>query len=190
MFPVRLLLALPCLLAACTTTKPTPLEKAAAAPLADLNLVRTAIPAVLLEARDRPYRLPVKGRCADLEGELKALDEALGPDLDGAMPATAPGDRLGQAAGSAAVSALRRTTESVLPMRGWLRKLSGAERREQRVNAALAAGTARRAFIKGVLMAKGCITPAELAGATALSVASDSAGAGPAREGPAAVPGP
>ena len=160
----RLLLALPCLMAACTTThQQPPLAEAVTTPLSDLNLVRTRVPAVLVEARDRPYRLPIRSDCADLHGELRALDEALGPDLDAPPIIEGTQDRLGRAAGQAALKAVRRSAEDVLPMRGWLRKLSGAERREEQVNAALKAGTARRAFIKGMLYAHGCVRTGMLA---------------------------
>lgn len=60
------------------------------------------------------------------------------------------------AAGGAAVGALRRTAEGVIPFRGWVRKLTGAERYSKRVAAAIAAGTVRRAFLKGLSVAQNC----------------------------------
>ena len=168
----RMVLALPCLLAACTTPHKQPgLAEAVTTPLADLNLMRAQVPAVLVEARDRPYRLPIRSDCADLQGELHALDQALGPDLDATASSEAIQDKLGRAAGNAALKAVRRSAEDALPMRGWIRKLSGAERRDEQINAALKAGTARRAFIKGMLYAHGCITPgAPMAPATTAAV--------------------
>ena len=160
MLPHRLVLALPCLLAACTTTHKQPgLAEAVTTPLADLNLVRAEVPRVLAEARDRPYRLPLRADCTDLQGELHALDHALGPDLDAPVVQEDTQDKLGRAAGNAALKAVRRSAEDVLPMRGWIRKLSGAERRDEQISAALKAGTARRAFIKGMLYAHGCVKP-------------------------------
>ncbi len=57
-------------------------------------------------------------------------------------------------------SAVRRTTEGVIPFRGWVRKLTGAERVERRVQAAVTAGTIRRAYLKGIAQAAGCAPPA------------------------------
>ena len=56
----------------------------------------------------------------------------------------------------AAGNALQRTAEGVVPFRGWVRKLSGAERYSRQVAAAIAAGTVRRAFFKGLGQAQGC----------------------------------
>src|SRR6266480_371568 len=56
----------------------------------------------------------------------------------------------------ATVRALRHTAEGVVPFRGWVRKLSGAERYSKQVAAAIAAGTARRAFLKGLGVSKEC----------------------------------
>ena len=55
---------------------------AATTPLADLNLVHGTIPAVLVDAQKQPYRMPADGACVALAAEVRALDEALGPDLD------------------------------------------------------------------------------------------------------------
>jgi hypothetical protein len=44
----------------------------------------------------------------------------------------------------------------VVPYRGWVRKLTGAERYSKEVAAAIAAGTVRRAFLKGVVVTRGC----------------------------------
>ncbi len=134
---------------------------AATAPLSDLNLVQAKIPPALRTAHAAPYAVPATPGCEALGGELAALDEALGPDLD--APAGAPAnwrERGQDAAGDAAVDALRNTAEGVVPFRGWVRKLSGAERHSREVAAAAAAGTARRAFLKGLGQAAGCAPPA------------------------------
>jgi len=44
-----------------------------------------------------------------------------------------------------------------VPFRGWLRKLSGAELHSKKVAKAIAAGTIRRAFIKGIKSTKQCM---------------------------------
>src|SRR5664280_2970956 len=71
------------------------------------------------------------------------------PDLD--TPATESNsgliERGSNEAKSSAVDALRSTTEGIVPFRGWVRKLSGAERYSHKVAASIAAGTVRRAFL-------------------------------------------
>jgi hypothetical protein len=47
-----------------------------------------------------------------------------------------------------------------IPFRGWVRKLSGAEKHERLVRDAITAGAVRRAYLKGLGEAKGCMPPA------------------------------
>jgi hypothetical protein len=56
--------------------------------------------------------------------------------------------------------ALRSAAQNVIPYRGWVRKLTGAERYSREVAAAIAAGTVRRAYLKGIAQAGGCTAPA------------------------------
>lgn len=152
--PVLLVLVL----AACTTQQQSEFVDAAATPLGDLNVVHAEIPAALVEAQTKPYSVPSDQGCASLEASIRALDEVLGSDLDAPPSADNPGliERGSSAAGTAAVGALRSTAESVVPFRRWVRKLSGAERYSKQVAAAIAAGTVRRAFLKGLRISKEC----------------------------------
>jgi hypothetical protein len=156
-------------LAACSTTdgtrapdaQPKPgaqLAQAAGTPLADLNLVRAEIPAVLAEAQKAPYATPADRSCPALAAEVRALDVALGTDLD--LPAAHPDAGLVERGGDAAIDTVRGAAEGVLPFRGWIRKLSGAERYAKEVSAAIAAGGIRRAYLKGLGQAAGCAPPA------------------------------
>jgi hypothetical protein len=82
----------------------------------------------------------------------------LGPDLD-TPPSTSNPSLIERGAGTAsgmAVGNLRSAAEGVVPFRGWIRKLSGAERYSRDVAAAIAAGTVRRAFLKGLGAAATC----------------------------------
>jgi hypothetical protein len=93
-----------------------------------------------------------------LTREIRQLDEALGPDLDAP---TTEGNRGLMERGSdlaevEAVGALRRTTESLIPFRSWVRKLSGADRYARHLAAAINAGVVRRAFLKGLRVAQRC----------------------------------
>jgi hypothetical protein len=135
---------------------------AVTAPLNDFNLVRAEIPAALRQALKAPYAAPQPLDCATLSTEVRALDATLGPDLD--TPASQAHasliERGTDAAGNAAVGALRNAAEGLVPFRSWVRKLSGAERYSKEVAAALAAGTVHRAFLKGLGQSLGCAAPA------------------------------
>jgi hypothetical protein len=136
----------------------TQITQAATTPLSDLNLVHADIPPVLLAAMKAPYADPADGGCPGLLTEIHALDAALGADLDTPATASNPSlvERSAGAVGGAAVGALQGVAEGVVPFRGWVRKLSGAERYSKEVAAAIAAGTVRRAFLKGLGHAAGC----------------------------------
>jgi len=150
-------LALTVMLSACAS-QVAPVTEAATVPFTDLNLVQAPIPAVLVEAQKRPYGVPADLSCSALATQVKALDEVLGPDLDAPATAANPGliERGTTLVTDEAVGALRGAAEGVVPYRKWVRKLSGAERYTKDVAAAIAAGTVRRAYLKGQTMARSC----------------------------------
>ncbi|MBE7941432.1 MULTISPECIES: hypothetical protein [Ramlibacter] len=136
--------------------------QAVTAPLSDLNLVRAEIPSALQAALKAPYAAPAQGGCAGFTAEVQALDAALGADLDTPQTAANPSliERGQAAAGDAIVDAVRSTTEGVIPFRCWVRRLTGAERYAREVQAAITAGTVRRAYLKGLGEAASCAVPA------------------------------
>jgi hypothetical protein len=136
--------------------------QAATAPLNDLNLVQAEIPPVLQAALRGPYAAPADPGCAALTAEIQALDAFLGADLDTVATPSNP-SLIERGAGvvtgavsDAAVGVVRGVTDGVVPFRRWVRKLSGAERYSRDVAAAIAAGTIRRAFLKGLRHAAAC----------------------------------
>lgn len=143
---------------ACATDSTSRIGNAATTPLSDLNVVRAEIPVVLEQAQKGPYLLPDDRSCEALSAEIGKLDEALGADLDTPATESNPGmiERGSDAAGNAAIGALQRTAEGIVPFRGWVRKLSGAERYSKRVSAAVSAGIVRRAFLKGIGVSHAC----------------------------------
>lgn len=141
-----------------TTSRNSQFAQAATTPLSDLNLVRADIPAPLAAALKAPYGVPADRSCVALAADIQALDAVLGADLD--TPSTAANPSLIDRGGDAAVGAFRNTAEGVVPFRGWVRKLSGAEKYSREVAAAIAAGTVRRAYLKGLGVAGGCPAPA------------------------------
>lgn len=136
------------------TVQVAPVAQAVTAPLGDLNLVRADIPPVLQQAANAPYALPAGyPACDALTLDTQALTVVLGPDID-ALPAASDGAAV--QVENAALDAVRGAAEGVVPFRGWVRKLSGAERHQKDVEAAIHAGTVRRAFLKGLGTALHC----------------------------------
>jgi hypothetical protein len=160
-------LALPLilLLITCSKPKPTPMAEqlagVAVTPLNDLNLVRAKIPSVLLTAMKAPYAPPVDPTCEGLAREIQSLDAALGADLDAPhAPDPSIVERGKTEAGAAVVGVVKSAAEALIPYRGWVRKLTGAERASRQVTKAIAAGIVRRAYLKGLGQARGCPPPA------------------------------
>ena len=151
---IPLLLLSMCVLLGCSATNQARVAEAVATPLGDLNLVSAPIPESLIRAEKGPYAVPEEPSCSALLAEVSALDADLGPDLD--TPASEANPSLIERGSDLAVGVVRRTAEGVVPYRRWVRKLSGAERYSKQVAAAIAAGTVRRAFLKGMAQAKGC----------------------------------
>ncbi len=127
------------------------LGDAVASPLRDANLVRSDIPPILERTLTSPYAPPAVDSCVALDREIARLDAALGDDYDAPVHASASegSDRRVFGAVSSVVS-------SLVPMRSWIRKLSGAERHEREVREAIRAGSTRRGFLKGLAAGRKC----------------------------------
>lgn len=136
--------------------------EAARTPFSDLNLMRQEIPPVLRAAHKAPYDIPKDPSCDGIAKEVEALDGALGADLDTPATENNPSliERGADALGDSASGAIKGAVEGLIPYRSWLRKLTGAERYSREVLAAIAAGTVRRAYLKGIGQAQGCREPA------------------------------
>jgi hypothetical protein len=130
--------------------------------LVDLNLLRTEIPPVLVDARQNPYAPVAEPDCRKLTEQIFALDEVLGADLDVPKANDEPSlfERGSTEAGDAAIGAIRDVAVGWIPYRGWVRRLTGAERHSKEVAAAIAAGVVRRAYLKGMGTSLGCAPPA------------------------------
>ena len=129
---------------------------AVTSPLRDVNLVRTDIPPILTQAVNNPYARSGQRSCTALRKEIGNLDTVLGDDFDerSTTPESEGNDR------KSVYGALASVVSDVIPMRSWIRKLSGAERRDREVQEAIAAGIARRSYLKGLGQARGCKPPA------------------------------
>jgi hypothetical protein len=149
------------------------LKGVAESPLRDMNVLRTKIPPILLQAIADPYERPTSKGCAQLIVLLQPLNDALGADLDAPQPDR--DDLMGRGK-STAMDLMSGAASDVIPFRGWIRKLTGAERHDRLVQQAITAGAVRRSYLKGLGEAKGCNPPAtpshQLAGSPAPDQAS------------------
>lgn len=124
-------------------------------PLSDLNLRSKEIPDLLLVAQSAPYDISELGECADLRAEIARLDDVLGADADEPPESDGVINR-GLKAGGNLLGGL-------IPFRGLVRQVSGAEAEHARWEAAIYAGVARRSFIKGLLKGRECRDAREMA---------------------------
>lgn len=127
------------------------LGSAVAAPLRDINVVRSEIPDLLKKAQADPYAPPSPG-CAPLKAEIDQFDAVLGDDYDDRSDNQKGGDNLSRPV----LSVVASTITDVIPMRGWVRRLTGAERHDQMVRDAIKAGFVRRGYLKGLYNAGTC----------------------------------
>jgi len=153
----RLTLAIAALaLSACATKDQNRIQEIGATPLRDLNIAKVEIPEVLREAMGNPYLAPVDKSCPALLAQVADLDEELGPDFDIPEEKQHRIDVSKEALGDAATGALARTVEGAIPFRGWLRKLSGAERHSKQAQSAVLAGKVRRGYLRGIMASNAC----------------------------------
>lgn len=133
-------------------------QGAATTPLRDLNVIKTQIPDILLDALNNPYARPPRNwKCPALAAMVRPLDAALGPDID-RLP---PGDEnLMDRGRQTALGVAGDLAGGAIPFRGVVRKLSGAEGHDRLMQSAIIAGNVRRAYLKGLGEAKGCTPPA------------------------------
>jgi hypothetical protein len=112
-------------------------------------------PPKLLAIQDDPYSLEGLGKCSAIIREVTELNEVLGPDVNETVDkdrAKKREETAGRVAGSLA--------GSVIPFRGLIGEVTGANAERRRYAAAVYAGTVRRGFLKGVGLQRGCKAPA------------------------------
>lgn len=148
---LALALALPLPLAAQVMPEPDAGE-VAKTPMRDLNIDARDIPEVLKVALANPYATEGLKTCNAIIADIAELDMVLGADYDIAEDRAdgsgiSPG-RIGQ-----------KVVGSVIPFRGILREVTGAAGHERALRAAYTAGMARRGFLKGLGLGRGCKYP-------------------------------
>ncbi len=113
------------------------------------------VPPKLLAIQGAPYSLAGLGKCAAIIREINELDTVLGPDVNEQVDkdrAKKREETAGRVAGSVA--------GSIIPFRGLIGEVTGANAERRRYAAAIYAGTVRRGFLKGVGLERGCKAPA------------------------------
>lgn len=155
-------LILSCLLVAVPAVaqqQPDTIARAATQPLRDVRLREDKIPPILQKAVAAPYSLAGMTSCATIAAEVGRLTKALGADVDG--PA-----RNGSQSSEIAAEAAGAAVDSVVPGLGLLKIVTGADKQQKRVQAAVYAGSVRRGFLKGVGLSRRCAAPAAPRGGT------------------------
>lgn len=128
------------------------LMSAAATPLRDVGLMRPEVPE-LLKGIGFPYQQgTLTAGCSAIALEIGRLDAVLGeesyqPGQERSLSSRAGDYVENYAAGEAA---------DIVPYRGWVRRLSGANAAERKAAAAYALGETRRTFLRGYGAALGC----------------------------------
>ncbi|MBO9697062.1 MAG: hypothetical protein J7499_12765 [Sphingopyxis sp.] len=112
-------------------------------------------PQKLLEVQDDPYSLTGLSKCAAIVREVEELNAVLGPDVNEKVDKSAAKKReetAGRVAGTVA--------GGIIPFRGLIGEVTGANAERRRYAVAVYAGTVRRGFLKGVGLERGCKAPA------------------------------
>ena len=157
-----LLMAAPALAQTSEPSKTQQIEQdattVAKSPLKDVGLVKDKIPQVLIDARTATYALPSPLTCKTIFDAVDALNAELAPDLDN------PSTQI--KTGMSATEIGETVVHGLTPLRSWVRKLSGAEKNDNAVQAAILAGSIRRGYLKGVGLGLHCQPPAAPLGVT------------------------
>jgi hypothetical protein len=112
-------------------------------------------PAKLLAIQGDPYSLAGLGKCSAIIKEVTELNDVLGPDVNEQVDkdrAKKREETAGRVAGTVA--------GGIIPFRGLIGEVTGANAERRRYALAVYAGTVRRGFLKGVGLERGCKAPA------------------------------
>jgi hypothetical protein len=127
------------------------MEDAVTQPAKDVNLKKVKIPEQLLEVQKNPYDLTGLDACVAINAEIGILDPLLGPDVNDITEFSRTEKRergVSRVAGG--------LLGSLIPFRGVVRELTGANKADRLYFRALSAGNARRSFLKGYGLSRGC----------------------------------
>lgn len=134
---------------------------AALQPLNDLNLRKVPIPALLKNMPTPYYSFPVG--CEQISHEVSQLTLILGDDIDIHIERDDDptiSEEAGEEISDTALDTVRDVSTSPIPFRSLVRRATGAKAYDKKVRRAYERGLQRRAFLKGVGLASGCLPPA------------------------------
>lgn len=126
-------------------------EKAVVQPAKDVNLHKDKIPARLLEIQQAPYDLTNLEGCRAITAEIASLRPILGPDVN-EDPKISKAEKRERSVSRIAGGFLG----GLIPFRGVLREVTGANAQRRKYRSAYAAGFARRSFLKGIAFSQNC----------------------------------
>lgn len=127
------------------------MENVATKPLKDLNIIKAEVAPEVERIMAAPYALTGIKTCAQFKTAISKLTAVLGPDVD--SPEFQKKDK---SPAEQALSLGESAAGSLVPFSGVIRRLSGAEAKQNYAKAAIYAGSVRRAYLKGTARAKGC----------------------------------
>lgn len=132
---------------------------AAMQPLNDVGLIKPKIQPQVARILDDPYEIEANPSCARLSVEIIELNKALGPDFD--VDVEDP-SRAEKRANGALRLAGKMGAGLLLPFRGVVREITGSAENEREFRAATLIGVARRSYLKGRAVEKGCQVPVQM----------------------------
>lgn len=113
------------------------------------------IPEKLKAVQADPYSLAGMRKCAAIIREIGELDAVLGPDVHEIVDKSRAKKRE-----ETAGTLIGTVGKSLIPFSGLVGEVTGANGERRRYALAVQAGTARRGFLKGVGLQRGCKAPA------------------------------
>jgi len=133
---------------------------AAMSPLEDINLKRDKIPDEFKDIKN-PYAVDPELSCDLIAKEVSRLDGVLGRDWDIPPPdKKGLGDRAADGASTAFLDTVASGASGIIPYRGIVRTVTGANSHASKVRKAYERGSHRRTFLKAIGLVKGCAYPA------------------------------
>lgn len=133
---------------------------AAASPLKDVNLIRENAPEEFKAIRN-PYNVDPEISCDEIAVEVTRLNELLGRDWDIPPPdKKGMSDRAADGASTAFLDTVASTASGIIPYRGIVRTVTGANSHATKVRKAYERGSHRRTFLKAMGLMKACDYPA------------------------------
>lgn len=127
------------------------MENIGTKPLKDFNIIKPKVAPEIERIMAAPYALTGIKTCAQFRTAVNKLTAVLGPDVD--SPQTQKSDK---SPAEVALGLGESAAGGIIPFSGIIRRLSGAEARQKYAQAAIYAGSVRRAYLKGTARAKGC----------------------------------